>query len=150
MTSRASDPFPPLAENLQLLSGVFPGAYIVLAQPRQGERGLDQYHQADLCLGPVQPTTMQTAEIAMFFRVAKTTFDHRSAKSVRRLGLRRLHPLLVCLDDLFPFQSLDGSTLLRVADATLTHHPAPGCDVYDAGGFAGARPPLTTDSVVDG
>jgi len=31
-----------------------------------------------------------------------------------------------------------------------SHHPAPGCDVYDAGGSAGARPPLTTDSVVDG
>ena len=56
----------------------------------------------------------------MFFRVAETTFDHRSAKSVRRLGLLRFHPLLVRLDELFPFQSLDGSTLLRIADTSLT------------------------------
>src|SRR5208337_3155669 len=111
---------PPLAENVQLLSRVFPRVCGVLSQPRQGEGGLDQDHQADLCFGPLQSTAMQAAEIAMSLRVAKTTFDHRSAQAIRCLGLLRFHPLLVCLDDLFPFQSLDGSTLLRVADATLT------------------------------
>ena len=118
------DSIPPLAENVQLLSGVFPGVYVVLAEPGQGKSGLDQDHQADLRLGPLQSTTMQAAEIAMFFRVAKTTFDHRSAKSVRRFGLVGFHPLLVGLNDLFPFQSLDGSTLLRILDTTLTQRTA--------------------------
>jgi hypothetical protein len=33
--------FPPPAENVQLLSGVFPGVYTVFSESRQGERGLD-------------------------------------------------------------------------------------------------------------
>src|SRR5271157_1607252 len=112
--------FPPLTENVQLLSGVCLGVYSILAESGQGERGLDQNHQADLCLGPLQPATMQAVEIAMSLRVAKTTFDHRSAKSVRRLGFIRFHKLLVRLNDLFPFQSFDRSTLLRISDTTLT------------------------------
>src|SRR5271157_170483 len=113
-------PYPPFAENVQLLSRVFPGVCGVFSQPRQGEGSLDQDHQADLCLGPLQSTTMQAAEIAMSLRVAKATFDHRSAQAIRCLGLLRLHPRLVCLDEFFPFQALDGSTLLRIADTTLT------------------------------
>ncbi len=56
----------------------------------------------------------------MLLRVGKTTFDHRSSQAIRCLGLLRFHPLLVRLDELFPFQSLDGSTLLRIANTTLS------------------------------
>src|SRR5262249_31959741 len=56
----------------------------------------------------------------MAFGVTEAAFDHRSAKAVRRLRLIGLHPLLVGLDQLLPFQSLHGPTLVRIADTPLT------------------------------
>ena len=109
-------PSPPFAEIVQLLSGVFARTSIVFSEPRQSERRLNQDYQSDLGFCPPQSTTMQAAKLAMFFGVAKTTFDHRAAKPVCRFGLVCFHPLLVCLRELFPFQPLDRASLLRIAD----------------------------------
>src|SRR4029077_12300783 len=116
---------PPLREIVQLLSHVFLGVCGCRSQSRQGKGGLGQYQQADLCLGPLESATMQATEIAMLLRVPETAFDQGTALSSYPLGLRRTHPRLVCLYQLFAFQPLYRSTLFGIADTAVAKRTCP-------------------------
>src|SRR6516164_6149365 len=113
-----SDLLPP-RENVQLLSRCSRGVCSRFAEPGEHEGGLGQDEETHLGRGPRETVAMQASEIAMFLGVAEVTFDHRTSKPSERFGLRRVHPLPVSLDQLLPFQSLDRSALLGIANATL-------------------------------